>query len=154
MKGGLIAVVIAVVVLGLGIWWFAAGDDTSNGSDNVNQNGSGSSITTNQPSYRTIGRDEEGVTTVAYTEAGFSPFIVEIEAGETVRFVNQSDRALRVTSQNHPTATDQNYPEFDSVKSLSNGEEYVFTFTREGVWGYKDLNNEQYLGAVVVVPQE
>lgn len=96
--------------------------------------------------------DEEAVA-VMYTDEGFSPFTIEVVAGTAVRFVNNSSKALWVTSRAHPTALQQNYEEFDSARSIGHGEAYTFTFTKVGVWGYKNLNAEDHLGAVVVIPQ-
>jgi plastocyanin len=171
MQKPLILAAIVILVLGLGFWWLSQGEEVSfiddlfrpNTASTMERDGEsvtnggalqgGGSITANQPSYRTIGRNEEGIATVAYTNSGFSPFIIEVRAGESVRFVNNSANALRVTSYGHPTATDQNYPEFDSAKSIPRGEAYAFTFTRVGVWGYKNLNNDEHLGTIVVIPQ-
>ncbi len=105
-----------------------------------------------QGSYSKTGRDSKGVLTVTYTDKGFSPFLVEVKLGESVKFVNGSSRALWVTSYGHPTAKDQFYPGFDTGKSLAKGESWTFNFGMKGAWGYKNLNNERDLGAVVVTP--
>lgn len=128
-------------------------EDVSEKSDSTmtTQN---SKITANQPSLSKVGRDTAGVTTVTYTSKGFSPFIVEVEAGEQVKFVNESDSALWPTANGHPTATDQFYPSFDAGKSLKKGESYSFVFNDKGVWGYKNLNNENHLGTIVVTSQK
>lgn len=104
-------------------------------------------------SQTVLGDDGDNATIVEYTDKGFSPFITEVNAGDDVTFVNHSHGALWVTTQNHPTAGDQGYPEFDSGRSLSRGETFVFTFTKEGAWGFYNLNNEHHLGTIVVTPQ-
>ena len=91
--------------------------------------------------------------TVSYTSAGFNPFLIEVNAGDTVRFVNNTEQTMWVTSHAHPTA-DQHYPEFGMQKSVGPGGVYEFQFTLVGSWGYKNLNNEKHLGAVVVFPQD
>ena len=105
----------------------------------------------------TVGEGNEPIAsdglTVSYTSQGFSPFILEVNAGDTVNFVNNSNGTMWVTSEAHPTA-DQHYPEFGMSKSIGPGEVYVFQFTLTGSWGYKNLNNEKHLGAIVVIPQE
>ena len=88
--------------------------------------------------------------TVRYTDQGFVPFITEIKLGQSVRFVNESTHTLFVTSEDHPTAVDQNYPGFSSSKSIGKGEEWALSFTKKGSWGYKNLNKEEHLGTIVV----
>ncbi|MES2953075.1 MAG: hypothetical protein V4674_00760 [Patescibacteria group bacterium] len=105
-----------------------------------------------QSSYSKTGRDAKGVVTVTYTDKGFTPFLVEVKLGESVKFVNGSSRALWVTSYGHPTAKDQFYPGFDTGKSIAKGQSWTFNFGMKGAWGYKNLNNERDLGAVVVTP--
>jgi len=97
---------------------------------------------------------ETGVVIVTYTDDGFIPSIVEVEAGNIVRFVNAASKPMWVTSTYHPTAIDQYYPEFDEGKSAFPGETYIFLFSKVGVWGYKNLNNEKHLGAVSVLKQD
>jgi len=88
---------------------------------------------------------------VRYTDQGFIPFVIVVKKGASVRFINESDQALRVTSHFHPTATEQFYPEFNASRSIGHGEEFSLSFTQVGAWGYKNLNNEAHLGAVVVM---
>ena len=96
----------------------------------------------------------EGAIIVTYTDDGFIPSVVEVEAGNIVRFVNASSKPMWVTSFDHPTATEQYYREFDQGKSAFPGETYTFLFTKVGVWGYKNFNFEKHLGAVSVLKQE
>lgn len=96
---------------------------------------------------------EFGVATVTYTNNGFVPSVIEVRAGDRVDFINQSNKALWVTADLHPTAKTQNYPEFDQGKTISNGGTYTFVFTKIGVWGYKNLNDPTHLGAVSVIQQ-
>jgi plastocyanin len=90
---------------------------------------------------------------VTYTNTGFTPFLTEITAGESIEFVNNSSAGLWVTTNSHPTAGDQGYGAFDTGRTLRQGEAFVFTFTKVGTWGYKNLNKNEDIGAVVVVPQ-
>lgn len=90
---------------------------------------------------------------VTYTDSGFSPAVLEVVAGNSVHFVNKSNKPMWVTSEFHPTAVDQRYPEFNQGKSISTGGEYIFLFTKVGVWGYKNLNSGDHLGAISVIAQ-
>ncbi len=106
------------------------------------------------PSAGSGAGNEVSVRQVVYTEAGFSPFLSEVEAGEEVTFINRSNKGLWVTANMHPTAGDQKYSAFDSGRTLAPGERFTFAFVQIGTWGYKNLNNENHLGAVVVTPQQ
>ncbi len=105
------------------------------------------------PSAVSGARNEVGVRQVVYTEAGFAPFISEVSAGEEITFINRSNKGLWVTANSHPTVPDQKYSAFDSGRTLAPGERFTFAFLQVGTWGYKNLNNESHLGAVVVTPQ-
>lgn len=96
---------------------------------------------------------ENTMVVVTYTNSGFIPPIVEVEQGKSVTFVNSSSKPMWVTSAYHPTATKQLYPEFDQGRSVPSGGTYTFLFTKIGVWGYKNLNFEDHLGAISVVAQ-
>lgn len=111
------------------------------------------SVHSTAPQADLTSNDDDTAVVVEYTDAGFSPFITEVRVGDDVTFVNHSHGALWVTAKNHPTAKDQEYPEFDSGRSLSRGETFVFTFTKEGAWGFSNLNNQHHLGTIVVTPQ-
>ncbi len=85
---------------------------------------------------------------VNYTESGFSPSVIEIKKGETVRFVNQSIGGMWIGSGPHPTHTA--YPEFDAKKSVPNGGIYEFTFNKVGSWSYHNHTGPGKAGMVIV----
>ncbi len=103
-----------------------------------------------------------GVTEITYTDSGFSPQLVTIEQGDTVRFVNASSRAFWPASAMHPTHTV--YPGsdielcgqvavgviFDSCGDVDPGDSWEFTFTQQGEWGYHDHLSSTHFGRVVV----
>ena len=95
-------------------------------------------------------RDTDGVRLVTYTSKGFTPFIIEVSLGESVRFVNnRNDRALWVTST-HPQGANEYYPGFSGAKSLSKGESFTVPFTKAGAWSYKNLNDASHQGVILV----
>lgn len=83
--------------------------------------------------------------TVVYTQAGFSPSSIIVEAGTTVRFINQSERQMWVASNPHPVHTD--YSAFDQ---LGAGDEYSFTFTESGSYPYHNHLVPTATGVVTV----
>ena len=99
---------------------------------------------------------------VTYTNQGFSPQILEIEAGETVTFQNKSSIPFWPASALHPTH--KSYPGsdivkcgtgdeeniFDACRNLTTGESYMFTFLETGEWGYHDHLNASRFGKIIV----
>lgn len=101
---------------------------------------------------------QSSVVTVTYTKSGYSPKEVTIEWGETVVWVNESGRNMRVSANIHPTHTQ--YPEssdgdclgssFDGCTGIPDGETWEFTFNSVGEWGYHDHLSASRTGTVVV----
>lgn len=178
MKNGIIIFLTGIIIVLIGVLYFGEGkgislisdEEVSRGEKMESTDGSEEStavpITSGAPVQQTLKPStspapstsqfsvESGVTIVTYTDDGFIPPVVEVEAGKIVRFVNASSKPMWVTSFDHPTATEQYYPEFDEGKSASPGETYTFLFSKVGVWGYKNLNNDEHLGAVSVLKQK
>jgi len=86
--------------------------------------------------------------TITYTDAGFSPDTLDITIGETVTFVNESNRDMWVASAIHPTH--QILPEFDQDEGTPRGSTYSFTFTKAGAWKFHDHLNPGARGTITV----
>jgi plastocyanin len=86
--------------------------------------------------------------TVTFQAGTFAPSRVEILAGQSVRFVNASESAVRPASHIHPTHAI--YPEFDSGRSIPAGESWTFRFERPGYWRYHNHLDAPQTGLVVV----
>lgn len=95
---------------------------------------------------------------VTYTENGFEPKTVNINKGDTVRFMDQSTNGMWVASNNHPThslypeksASDCAGSSFDTCRVLKAGEFWEFTFNKVGTWRYHNHMNPSDEGTVVV----
>lgn len=96
---------------------------------------------------------------ITKTDEGFTPAQVEITKGQTVRFVNNSNRDMWPASAFHPTHTI--YPEktgsdclgssFDACEGIPPGESWPFTFNEVGEWRYHDHLNASRSGTVIVI---
>lgn len=86
--------------------------------------------------------------TVSYKDGVFSPSPVKVKARQAVKFVNNGSGQVWVASNPHPTHTD--YPGFDSLKGLANGESYIFVFNKVGTWGYHNHLSPGEKGTVEV----
>lgn len=96
------------------------------------------------------------------TDSGFSPSEVTINAGDTVRFINQGSQAHWPASAVHPVheaypgssiakcGTAQAGSIFDACRGLNNGESFSFTFNAKGSWPFHDHLVPFLKGKVIV----
>lgn len=82
----------------------------------------------------------------------FVPQDLVVVRGSTVLFINDSPTLSWPASDIHPTHS--TYPEFDSLRELSPGEVWSFTFEREGVWGFHDHLVPNITGRIIVTGQD
>lgn len=87
---------------------------------------------------------------VYYTTSGFSPNVLTIKQGETVIFVNKTDTAMRVMSNDHPDHL--KYSELNMSKTVGIGGQYPLSFLKVGVWGYHNETALYYAGTIIVNP--
>ena len=79
--------------------------------------------------------------------AGFSPSSISISGGQSVIWVSVASGLARVASDPHPTHG--GLPGFESG-DLSMGQEYKFTFSQAGNWGYHNHWTPSQIGTVNV----
>ena len=151
---GIIAIIIIIIIIIFG--FLLIRDDLDNTQINIE----------NEQSVRTIEKDNpadtdtEGsnattdidttaeVIFVTYSDEEFAPREIAVTKGQTVRFINEGSDNMWVASDTHPTHTI--LPEFDSKKSLGNGENYEFTFTKIGEWNYHNHIKPNSIGTIIV----
>ena len=93
---------------------------------------------------------------ITYTDDGYSPSDLEITAGETVIFKNESQQSMWPASAMHPTHKD--YPTtggclgsaFDACMGVQPGDSWSFKFDIAGNWKYHDHLSPKNFGAIVV----
>lgn len=96
--------------------------------------------------------------TIRYTDDGYIPHEVTINAGETVRWVNESSGEMWPASAVHPTHSI--YPEksdadclgssFDACAKLPPSATWEFIFTKSGDWKFHDHVRSSRTGEVHV----
>ncbi len=91
---------------------------------------------------------ESATWTVSHTKSGFFPKTLTIKKGDTVRFVNNSDESMWVTS--NPDTTLSDISEFDSKKSYESNSIFTYTFTKIGTWNYHNRENSSVEGTIIV----
>jgi len=100
------------------------------------------------------------VTTVTYSDQGFSPAQLTVAVGETVRFVNSSSREMWVGVDDHPTHTkydgtsrSEHCPgtsAFDQCARSGPGTSWDYTFTKAGTFGYHNHAGASDVGTIIV----
>ncbi len=88
------------------------------------------------------------VSTVSLTSTGFLPKVVEINKGETVRFVNKSGSAMRIASDDFGGTP--LYVGLNQEKSVGQNGIYELTFTDTGAWAYHNRTAPSVIGVVYV----
>ena len=91
---------------------------------------------------------KDGSYLVSYTNRGFSPSTLTIKAGKSVHFVNNSSKAMSLTTTD--TTNSQVFAEFNQGKTVGQGGFYDFTFLSVGTWGYMNRNNAIDKGTIIV----
>lgn len=90
---------------------------------------------------------KDGSYLVSYTASGFSPRTITIKSGKSVHFVNNSNKAMSLTSTD---VDNQTHLEFNQGKTVGQGGVYDFTFMSAGTWGYMNRNNQADRGTIIV----
>ncbi|MGH7174844.1 MAG: cupredoxin domain-containing protein [Minisyncoccia bacterium] len=149
MTGRIIAVLVVIVVVVAGAWYFLAGPGTSTANASP-----GTPSSTSTPAV-----------TVDYTDQGFSPGSVTVNQGDTVEWVNDSSENLWVAVGPHPlhdgydgtTLAEhcavgyQGPTPFDECAMLASGHSWAFTFDRVGTWTYHNHADDAMTGTVTVL---
>ena len=98
----------------------------------------------------------EEANVITYTDTGYSPSDLEITAGETVIFKNESQQSMWPASAMHPTHKD--YPTtggclgstFDACMGVQPGDSWSFKFDIAGNWKYHDHLSPKNFGTIIV----
>jgi plastocyanin len=91
------------------------------------------------------------VYTVYYNTGVFSPTNLRIHAGDSVKFLNESNDKLHVI-----TDSTNNVPDlagFDSIGSIPSQGSFTYTFAVAGSFGYHNDLDKAERGMVIVRPQ-
>ena len=160
---GMVIVIIAILIIG-GFIFYAA----TNSSDETESNKNTARNTLKVSGEENSVRQEEQVTTtpqeytVEITSSGFSPSNLEINAGDSVTWVNKDSAEHWPASAMHPThtvypgsdiakcGTAEETKIFDACKGLSQGESWIFVFDEKGSWNYHDHLVSGRFGKVIV----
>jgi plastocyanin len=152
----IIYIVIAVAVIGAGVFFMNRKEDASEVA-NIQPNptlatASGAPLIQTAPSTSPDATTVDSIAmdnpTVSMTDAGISPAEITIKAGATVTFVNNGQVPHWPASDPHPIHTDLSG--FDAKRGLNPGELYRFTFTKIGSFGMHDHLHPAFKGRIIV----
>ena len=92
---------------------------------------------------------------VLFDEGIFRPQILEINSGDTVRFINQTNRPVWPASDPHQTHT--GLSGFDALGDLLRDETYQYTFTKPGFQSYHNhtvarAGDQPESGVIIIKP--
>lgn len=103
--------------------------------------------TTTAAKPATVTMTKDGLYVIYYTNTGFSPATLRIVKGKGVRFINNSDKAMRVFADQK---YENPYGALNQSKTVGRGATYDFVFNEAGNWAYHNENNQNDRGTVIV----
>lgn len=163
---GFIGSLLVLALVAAGAWMYFSGNVPALVANNAEQNAAapeGEEDAGENGENEGPAVDPEFHALISYTDEGFSPASVNIERGQTVRFVNNSSGAgTWPASAVHPTHTiypgssiskcdtEEQAGIFDACRELQPGEFWEFTFNEAGEWRYHDHVHAYHTGAIIV----
>ena len=139
---------VAVIIIGLGAWWYTAKAPTAPAGE--------AAVVTDSTSSP---QAEPTTVTVNYSDAGFSPATITIKRGDTVTFTNSSSGTMWVASALHPahtayagTSLSEHCPAGSALAfdQCQTGASFSFKFDQAGTWKYHNHSNASHFGEVIV----
>ncbi len=128
-----VAIVIIVLLLGVGVIVLARPNKADDASTNNTQSSAPASDDNNNADTSDSADNDQGsVQTVIYDQNGFSPEMLTSKAGEKITFENKSSEEIQVSSDPHPEHTEN--PELN-VGTIEPGASKSVTLTTKGSFG-------------------
>jgi plastocyanin len=138
MRKGLIAVLVAVLVIGGGIAWLTMNKKSD-------KTASSSSTTPPPSSNDTTSNDNQAVATTEVTiqDMAFSPATITVKKGSTVTWTNKD-------SVSHNVSADESSDLKMLSDTLADGDSFKFTFDKTGTFTYRCDFHPSMTGTVIV----
>ena len=169
MKPGIIAIIIAVLMITAGLLFLYNSNYSNNsGAEEkssikvVSENAGSLNNNVNEIETTEPEATEPSKHTVKFNPEGYTPNTLTIKIGDTINFVNEDVRLTWPASDIHPThtvypgssiskcGTSEENKIFDACKGLQQGESYSFTFNEAGTWSYHDHLSPGKKGTIIV----
>jgi len=150
----LIILIIAVLLVVFGFYYYQAPvvDDImvdENIAEDMMNNIPENNVKTTpiSPTGETLPSMENGKYLIYYFNDGFSPNTLQIQKGQSVKFVNKTDSSMRVYASNQDFSI---YREFNQSQSVGKDGTYEYTFNEAGIWPYYNYNEQAHMGNILV----
>lgn len=88
------------------------------------------------------------IITISYQDGEFTPNVITVRKGTTIRFINRGSDNMWVVSNPHPAHSD--LPDLDQKNVSRTGGSYQYTFSVVGRWGYHNHVLPQANGTIIV----
>ena len=156
MNKTIISIIVIILLIAGGVFIYTMSNSSNSSqtnklTDTDTDTYTNTNLNNEQATSSSSNQTQSNKVTVTYDGSSFSPKVVTIKKGDSVIFINQSDKSMSVASNPHPTHTD--YPGFDQYKSAEKGmASYTFVFEKVGTWGYHNHLNPSVTGTVKVNP--
>ena len=145
--GGIVVVLLLVV-------YMANKGDSNNTLENLTNNvatttpkTSAVKSTAPKSTVTTPTISKDGYYLISYGATGFSPKVLTVTRGKSVRFTNNSSNAMRIVG------ADVNNPASQAInqsKTVGRGGTYDYTFNEAGTFNYMNYNKTIDQGTIVV----
>ena len=148
MKGVIITVIILIILGALGYFFVM--------TDQYKTEKPAATTTKEQtkqasPSASDSDKEQSSVSTVTYTDSGFSPQDLTVKSGDNVTLTNDSKTSVQVGSDNHPTHTaNQELTGGQFIIELAPGESKTVQLDRIGEWSYHNHLKPGETGTIIV----
>lgn len=144
-----VAILIAVVIIGLLFYYRKADAPTVQDEQQTVATTTPSTGSTNPTIKAPVAKPApSSEIVVIFTGTSFIPKTLTIKAGQSVTFLNKSDKGMWVTSD--PYSEKNSYPELNQEKTVAKNGSYKFTFNTPGSWSYQHQNMPEIKGFVIV----
>ncbi|HET7320767.1 MAG TPA: hypothetical protein VFI84_04270 [Candidatus Saccharimonadales bacterium] len=130
---------VAIAVLGVGGYAVFHKNNVSTVSSNI-QPTNAAGTTSSTPNTSSIA-------TITFTDNGFSPALITVKSGDTIRITNRSSQPIQLDSDPHPAHTDDTEL---NVGTVDAGSSETFVLTTKGNWGYHDHLSPGFTGRINV----
>ena len=87
---------------------------------------------------------------VIFNGSGFSPAVAKVVRGQSIEFLNISKTALRIAPLADPKDGSSADLGIGATKSIGKNESYGVSLSQPGIWGYKNLQDPDVVGIVIV----
>lgn len=106
----------------------------------------GKDLSKDQPASINEPKNHNGrIYTVFYTSGVFSPTNLQINVGDTVRFLNESILSVRIKADD-----ESDLPGFDSISEIPPTGVFTFTFATRGIFDYHNEIKPKQKGTIIV----